>query len=119
MLEVEKGIEAQRRLPFLFALALIEREIDAQLGIGERRNENGDIVFDAGFQNAAPLAWRARYSPMRRLIFQLLTTSSRVPSLEHVINDFFDRVEIYFWLERIVDAIVAGKKSSLSPIFAS
>ena len=42
-----------------------------------------------------------------------------VPAVEDVVHDFFDVIEIGFGLERIVDPVVAGLKSSLSSIFFS
>ena len=54
--EVVEGVEAQLRTSFLAALALMQRKIDADFGIGERRNENGNILFRGGFQDAAPSA---------------------------------------------------------------
>ena len=65
MLEIQKRIKSQRRLPFHLPLSLVQSKINPQFGIRERRNKNRHIMLDARFQNPAPLRCVARYSPIR------------------------------------------------------
>src|SRR5205809_956453 len=53
-LEIFERIEAQQRAFIPQPRDLVQRKINAQLRIAERRNKNRDIVFVRGFQNSPP-----------------------------------------------------------------
>src|SRR5208337_2397878 len=52
-LQVFERIEAESRLPLLVAFTVGQREIQPQLGIGERGNKYRDIFLVGRLQNAA------------------------------------------------------------------
>src|SRR5271154_2441259 len=110
MLEIEIGVKPQRRLVLFLAKAIEKREIDSELGIRKCGNENRHIVFDAGFQDAATLGVVREIFANRAIQLPTAKRLIGIPAFENVVDDFFDGVEIDFGLERIVDAIVAGKK---------
>lgn len=53
LFKIFEGIEAKRGTVVAFAGVLIEGEVQAEFGIGESGNEDGDIVFESGPENAA------------------------------------------------------------------
>ena len=109
-LEVFEGIEAKDRTLIALAGVLIESEIEAEFGIGEGGNEDGNIVLVGGFENAAALGV---FDKEFADAFVKLPTADDfvgIPFFEDAVDDFLDVIEIGFRLEGIVDAVVAGEE---------
>ena len=118
LLKILEGIEAKRGTLVSFAGVIIQGEIEAKFGIGEGGNEDGDVVFESGFENAATLGGFLEEFADTFVEFPTADDFVGIPLFEDAVNDFFDVIEIGFGLEGIVDAIVAGAKKFVVIHFA-
>ena len=108
LFKIFEGVEAKRGTLVAFAGVLIEGEVQAEFGIGESGNEDGDIVLESGPENAA--ARGGFLEEFADALVELPTADDFVgiPLFEDAVDDCLDVIEIGFGFERIVDAIVAG-----------
>ena len=53
VIEIEEGIEADQLASLLGALAIVQGEVEADLGVGEGGDVDGGSVFVGGAQDAA------------------------------------------------------------------
>src|SRR5260370_2809057 len=85
---------------------LVQRKVNTQLRIAERRNKNGNIMLVRRFQN----------SPPRRRLVQILADPPvelptavnvlRFPFVENVVHHIFNVIEIRLRLQRIVNSVI-------------
>src|SRR5882672_644621 len=107
-LEVLKGIEPQQRSLVSLPGDLVQREVDAQLRIAERRDEYRNIVLVRGLQNSPPRHRLVKILADAPVNFPAANDVLGIPLIENFVHDLFDVVEIDFRLQRIVNAVVAG-----------
>jgi hypothetical protein len=111
--EVFEGIETENRALFFLAGVLIEGEVEAEFGIGESRDKDGDVAFESGLEDAAALGIFCEEFADAPVKFPTADDFAGIPFVEDAIDDFFDVIEIGFGLEGVVDAVVAGEKEFL------
>src|SRR6185437_9384654 len=107
MLEVFEGIETNLVPARAFAHAVMQGDVQSQLGIGKRRNKYRHTFFICRLQNPALL-----FRPLRQKsadgVIQLVRTHNfgMVPVLEHLSHNSFNIVKVLLGLERVIDAVI-------------
>jgi len=108
--EVLEGIEAEERAVVALAAVFVEGEVEAEFGIGEGGDEDGDVSFVGGAENAAAGGVLGEIFADFAMEFPTADYFFGIPRFENAVDDFLDVIEIGFWLERIVDAVIAGEE---------
>jgi len=88
----------------------VQRKINAQLGIGECGNEDGDVFLRAGLEDAATRGVTLQIFPDAAVNLPTAGGVIGVPVMEDVLHHLLDGVEIHLRLERIVDAVVTSRE---------
>jgi len=96
LLKIFEGIEAKGGTLVSFASVIIQGEIETEFGIGEGGNEDGNVVFESGFENAPALGgFLEKFADT----FVKLPTANDfvgIPLFEYAVDNFFDVIEIGF-----------------------
>ncbi len=106
--EILEGIEAEDGAAIGLAAVFVEGEVEAQFGIRESGNEDGNIAFVGGAKNTAAVGVLVEKFADAMVKFPTADDFFGVPFFEDGVDDFLDVIEIGFRFERIVDAVVAG-----------
>jgi hypothetical protein len=106
--EVLEGIEAEDGAAIALAAVFVEGEVEAKFGIGKSGDEDGNVAFEGGAENAAAVGVFVEKFANAMVEFPTADDFFGVPFFEDGVDNFLDVVEIGFGFERIVDAVVAG-----------
>ena len=109
-LEVFEGIEAEERAIVALARVFVESEIEAEFGIGEGGDEDGDIVFVSGFEDAAALGVFLEEFADAFMDLPTADDFGGVPFFVDGVDNFLDVIEIGFRFEGIVNAVVTSEE---------
>ena len=102
------GSNGSARLAGLAAQVVVDRDVEPELGVGERGHEHRHAVVVGAAQHAAPARLAARaVRPSRSQIMRLHSVVPSGTSASAFWQDPLDVVEVLLELDRVVDAVVA------------
>ncbi len=88
-------------------IAIVQREIQSQLGVAECGHKDRDIFLVGGFENAAPGHVLAQVLADGAIQLPRACGLVRVPLVKHGSEDALHLVEVLLRLQGVVDAVVA------------
>ena len=108
VVQVEERIVADGFAAFLDALAIVQREVESHLRVGEGRHEDGHVLFEGRFQDAASFDVLVQVAADLAIELPRAGDLVGVPLVENFRDDALDEVQVGLRLQRVVNAVVAG-----------
>ena len=108
IVEVEEGIEAEGVQVLLVAEVVVDRQVEAELGVGEGGDVDGNAPLDRALEIARPAPRFASARPRHSQITRRLESTASVRQIaQRVLQQPLHVVEILLELDGVVDAVVA------------